>query len=31
MEREATPILTAAAGPARLDVVVADITTPAGR
>src|SRR6201997_2250209 len=27
MKREATPILTAAAGPARLEVVVADITT----
>jgi O-acetyl-ADP-ribose deacetylase len=27
MTREATPILTAAAGPARLEVVVADITT----
>src|SRR5215470_17757127 len=27
MTREATPIITAAAGPARLEVVVADITT----
>src|SRR5215470_17736909 len=27
MNREATPILTAAAGPARLEVIVADITT----
>src|ERR1051325_2265057 len=27
MKREATPILTAAAGPARLEVIVADITT----
>src|ERR1044071_7402771 len=27
MTREATPILTAAAGPARLEVIVADITT----
>ncbi|HEV2954941.1 MAG TPA: macro domain-containing protein, partial [Xanthobacteraceae bacterium] len=27
MKREATPILTTAAGPARLEVVVADITT----